>query len=210
MESTISCVLDLQYYPMDSHICSIIYHIENVYPEKLILRNIQKELIALQRLTEYIASYRNITLKHNKIIYTINISRQMTFHLFSTYFPTMLMQLIAYSTLFLPDDDFTNRGVFSLTTLLVLISLYSDTLTTLPVTSYLKLIDVWFIFSFSFLSAIIGVHFVSNYVEEKNKNKLKNITARKMSPIKILVISRYFLGTFYVVFFVSYWLFFIL
>lgn len=50
----------------------------------------------------------------------------------------------------------------SLTTLLVLVSLYSDTATSLPKTSYLKLIDFWFIFSISFLSAIIAFHLATN------------------------------------------------
>ncbi|XP_042870897.1 acetylcholine-gated ion channel acc-4-like [Penaeus japonicus] len=53
----------------------------------------------------------------------------------------------------------------SLTTLLVLVSLYSDTATSLPKTSYLKLIDVWFIFSISFLSAVIAFHLATNRAE---------------------------------------------
>lgn len=46
----------------------------------------------------------------------------------------------------------------SLTTLLVLIALYSDASAALPKTSYIKLIDIWFVFGISFLSLIISVH----------------------------------------------------
>lgn len=50
----------------------------------------------------------------------------------------------------------------SLTTLLVLIDLYSDSLNSLPKTSYLKCLDIWFVFSIAFLSAIIAVHLTTN------------------------------------------------
>lgn len=46
----------------------------------------------------------------------------------------------------------------SLTTLLVFISLYTETSGSLPSTAYLKLIDVWFVFSITYLTLIICVH----------------------------------------------------
>lgn len=48
-----------------------------------------------------------------------------------------------------------------LTTLLVFISLYTDVSSSLPNTSYLKLIDVWFVFNILFLSLIIGTHLLA-------------------------------------------------
>lgn len=46
----------------------------------------------------------------------------------------------------------------SLTSLLALIALYSESLAALPSTSYLKHVDIWFIFSIAFLAAIVVVH----------------------------------------------------
>lgn len=63
-----------------------------------------------------------------------------------------------YWSLFLPVDKFNERGTMSLTTLLVLISLYTETSSSLPSTAYLKHIDVWFVFNICFLTLIIGIH----------------------------------------------------
>ncbi|KAK3883892.1 hypothetical protein Pcinc_011795 [Petrolisthes cinctipes] len=66
-----------------------------------------------------------------------------------------------YGTLFLPVESFPERGGMSLTTLLVLISLYTETASTLPKTPYLKLIDIWFVFNIVYLSLIITTHLVA-------------------------------------------------
>lgn len=66
-----------------------------------------------------------------------------------------------YGTLFLPVERFPERGGMSLTTLLVFISLYTDVSASLPKTSKLKLIDVWFVYNILFLSLIIGTHLLA-------------------------------------------------
>lgn len=65
---------------------------------------------------------------------------------------------VRYGTLLLPVESFNERGTMSLTTLLVFISLYTETSNSLPSTAYLKYIDVWFVFSITYLSIIIIVH----------------------------------------------------
>lgn len=65
----------------------------------------------------------------------------------------------------------------SLTTLLVLIALYSDASAALPKTSYIKLIDIWFVFGISFLSLIISVHLATcktDDLESTNKYMTRN------------------------------------
>ncbi|KAG0726035.1 hypothetical protein GWK47_037392 [Chionoecetes opilio] len=60
--------------------------------------------------------------------------------------------------MFLPLESSNERGTMSLTTLLVFISLYTESSNSLPTTAYLKYIDVWFVFSITYLSVIIIVH----------------------------------------------------
>lgn len=56
----------------------------------------------------------------------------------------------------------------SLTTLLVFISLYTETSGSLPSTAYLKLIDVWFVFSITYLTLIICVHLATFTIGPKS------------------------------------------
>lgn len=91
-------------------------------------------------------------------------------HKTSNKFPTplvpfanslVLSSLLRYGTLFLPAEFFSERGTMSLTTLLVFISLYTETSSTLPSTSYIKRIDIWFVFSIVYLTLIIMFHLVT-------------------------------------------------
>lgn len=70
--------------------------------------------------------------------------------------------ILRYSTLFLSAALFNERGTMSLTTLLVFISLYTDTTSSLPSTAYHKHIDLWFIFSITYLSLIIITHLATS------------------------------------------------
>ncbi|XP_045103032.1 uncharacterized protein LOC123499296 [Portunus trituberculatus] len=68
------------------------------------------------------------------------------YYISGAYVPTMLLVIISYLTFFFDLSDFTNRIMVSLTSLLVLASLFSQIASGLPKTAYMKLIDVWFIF----------------------------------------------------------------
>ena len=80
----------------------------------------------------------------------------------------------SYGTLFLPLDNTIERGSMSLTALLVLIALFTDSSTNLPRTDRLKVIDVWFVFTIAYLSSIVIVHIatasnVKQFYPLKNK-----------------------------------------
>ena len=60
-----------------------------------------------------------------------------------------------------PAEDFQSRAMLSLLALLTLVSLYSDTLAALPSCSFLRLLDVWLLFSVVFPAAVIAVHIIS-------------------------------------------------
>ncbi|KAK3894787.1 hypothetical protein Pcinc_001509 [Petrolisthes cinctipes] len=92
---------------------------------------------------------------------TLGLERRSEYHVWATYLPTALLLDIGYGTLFLPVESFPERGGMSLTTLLVLISLYTETASTLPKTPYLKLINIWFVFNIVYLSLIITTHLVA-------------------------------------------------
>ena len=68
---------------------------------------------------------------------------------------------------------FQDRVMVSLTSLLVLASLFSQTSQAIPKTSYLKLIDVWYIFLIVFDFTVIMVVVLIEYFR-LNKKKTKN------------------------------------
>ncbi|XP_042893862.1 acetylcholine-gated chloride channel subunit acc-1-like [Penaeus japonicus] len=80
------------------------------------------------------------------------------------FVPTTIISLIGYGTFFFKWYDFTNRVMVSLTVLLVLTQLFSQTSDMLPKTSYFKLIDIWFFGSITYTFVVIVVHTVVEYM----------------------------------------------
>ena len=102
----------------------------------------------------------------------------------------------------------------SLTTLLVFISLYTETSNSLPSTAYLKYIDVWFVFSITYLSVIIIVHLATvshNPVRIPSavwplKIHRRMFTCSLFTSRKILRVGRYILLIILVLFSLLYFL----
>lgn len=120
-----------------------------------------------------------------------------------------------YGTLFLPVESFPERGGMSLTTLLVFISLYTETASTLPKTPYLKLIDVWFVFSIVYLSLIITTHLVACRKPRDATHRLRKVQLMSEEeeeneghsrPALILKLAEYTFGLATVIFLVAYFM----
>lgn len=72
------------------------------------------------------------------------------------------------------------RLTISLTTLLVLYTLFSQTSSALPKTSYIKMIDVWFFFCISVLFSIIILHVVVGRLVVDTKTSMMIHSRTKM------------------------------
>ena len=81
----------------------------------------------------------------NHLSVVIELRRKCFFHIVTTYFPTLCLLIIVEVLLFMPEGHFETTITVSLTTMLVMYTLYQSILDTLPQTSYLKLIDIWLI-----------------------------------------------------------------
>ncbi|CAL4109784.1 unnamed protein product [Meganyctiphanes norvegica] len=117
---------------------------------------------------------------------------------------------IGYATYFLKSSLIQDRLIVSLTSLLVLLTLFSQVGDTLPKTSYVKMIDDWFLFTIVLLLFIILSHMfidISNeriLIISKGDNKTSKYIPTAAQVHKIL---RYILvpGVF-VVFSLIFWL----
>ncbi|XP_042889161.1 glutamate-gated chloride channel-like [Penaeus japonicus] len=165
--STVNCQFLLQLYPWDEQKCQVaitgLYfahfakkQMTNVSPDGVNVSHDSQVVQCPSLLEQY--HVKECSLRKGSLTVSLRLSRRYEYHLWTTYLPTCLLQLLGYWSLYLPVNKFSERGTMSLTTLLVLISLYTDTNSSLPSTAYLKHIDVWFVFNICFLTLIIGIH----------------------------------------------------
>ena len=75
------------------------------------------------------------------------MKRRITNALLTTYLPTALILVIVYSTNFFKPFFFEAVVSVNLTALLVLTTLFISVSGSLPPTAYVKMIDIWLIFS---------------------------------------------------------------
>jgi len=112
----------------------------------------------------------------------ITLQRMYFYHLAATYLPTTCLLLIAEITLFIDDSHFEATIMVSLTSMLVLYTLYQSVAQSLPQTAYLKMIDVWLLFGlmmpfFVFLLEIFFELLKDNEkrTQSEDIDKVKNI-----------------------------------
>ena len=75
------------------------------------------------------------------------LKRRITNALLTTYLPTLLILVIVYTTNFFKSFFFEAVVTVNLTALLVLTTLFISVSGSLPPTAYVKMIDIWLIFS---------------------------------------------------------------
>ena len=80
----------------------------------------------------------------------VNLGRRTMNIIMTVFLPTILLNIIGHSTLYYKQPAFFNTAIcVNMTIILSLLTLFISVSRTLPTTSYVKMIDVWLIFSLS-------------------------------------------------------------
>ena len=148
-DSKFVCVYDLADYPFDTQRCHLALVMATASADFVVMERNLINFVGEKKLLEYqITSilYKDVLYQNSSGIQIIlEFTNMYTYYITSTYVPTWLLIIISYLTFWFPLDDFNDRIMVSLTSLLVLASLFAQTSSGLPRTSYLKLIDIWFV-----------------------------------------------------------------
>ncbi|KAK4291768.1 hypothetical protein Pmani_035423 [Petrolisthes manimaculis] len=166
----VSCQMDLQDYPFDSQLCTFNMRLQAFTRDLVAIMTpgTSVEYLGTRNLREY--ELRSVEMvqqdwkNHSGQEIRFRLENLSGFYVSSTYVPTFLMVIICYCTLFFEIEDFQDRIMVSLTALLVLATLFTQITETTPTTSYLKLLDAWFVacilvnFSIVILLVVINCH----------------------------------------------------
>ena len=91
----------------------------------------------------------------------------------NTFFPTIILWLFGYSTLFIDPNEngFDNRFTGSGTALLVFATLMNAVKSDLPKTAYMKFIDIWFLWHVLSVFLIIVYHIILDRIRKYLENR---------------------------------------
>ena len=105
------------------------------------------------------------------------MTRVSTNQFINTFFPTIILWMFGYSTLFIDptENGFNHRFTGSGTALLVMATLINVVKSDLPKTAHIKLIDIWFLWHVVLVFVIIVYHItldrIRNHLESGSRDE---------------------------------------
>ena len=178
------CAFDLTKFPFDAQSCKFPAYLKLMNMHNLTHRFRTKDAVGVKyNGTKTIDQFevKEITFKTGSgdgqswFTYQIDMQRNFMSQVISTFFPTCLLWLLAYFTIFINVANFNNRFMGSVTFMLVLVSLRGSIVSDLPTTSYFKYIDLWFFWYISNIFFIIAYHIIIDNISSlpllKNTNR---------------------------------------
>ena len=105
------------------------------------------------------------------IVVEITLRRMISYHIVSTFSPTLLLLCIGIITLFLDESHFEATIMLAITAMLVMYTLYESASSGLPKTAYLKMVDIWLIFGLVVPFAVFLVEIAAEIVRNRSKTE---------------------------------------
>lgn len=142
-------------------------------------------------LLDYYLDNVTVDIQNPYLTLTLHLSGRYEYHLLNSFCPSALMFVISYSTLFFPINDFNERIMGSLTSLLVLAGLFAQASGSYIKTPYFKLIDVWYAVLILLCFVVVTTNSLVNSFRPKNGSGKKNRRAKvcnKIAKIVVMVI----------------------
>ncbi|XP_045582905.2 uncharacterized protein [Procambarus clarkii] len=167
--TTFICDFDLMLYPFDVQFCDM----------RLQMLSGSKDFLNFEETNSSAAYYGSAVLleyqvQQPKLVYEHSgefsvmkvrlwLQRRSGYAILNIYMPSIIILAICYLTLFLRPHALDVRLMTTLTSLLVLATLFTQVSSSLPKTSYFKMVDVWLLFCIVISFMIIIFHVVIDY-----------------------------------------------
>ncbi|ROT77155.1 Ligand-gated ion channel 50 [Penaeus vannamei] len=144
MTVNFACSFDLVMYPFDQQKCYLAFEIHD-YDLSLgyfVLEANESRFIGDRHLMEYVLDgertfvYNDHNASH--VAVELKFRNQFLYYVGNVFIPSLMLTILCYVTLFFDEDDFNDRIMVSLTSLLVLVTLFSNSGKSIPKTAYFK------------------------------------------------------------------------
>ncbi|KAK3855210.1 hypothetical protein Pcinc_038370 [Petrolisthes cinctipes] len=179
ISGTFDCQFDLYQYPFDTQRCSVRLLFGRDISGQLRVGGAEEEERNGEQGTN--VRYEGVAALSSHFVHNFSLSvnegpngtsleamftleRRAKLLVIKLFIPSFLLLVVGYLTLYIPLQLLQARLVLSLTTKLVLYTLFSQASSSLPSTAYVKLIDIWFFFCICTLFFIILVHVVVEHL----------------------------------------------
>merc|ERR1719270_1497231 len=144
------CQYSMNWYPFDLQKCSLILQMKGKGKDFADLNTDHLMYLGSDEVNQYVVySYKMQLLPEDpsQVEIVVNLGRNLLTIILTTFVPTVLLNMISYSTTFFKAFFFEATVTVNLTAMLVLTTLFINVSNSLPPTSYIKMIDIYLIYS---------------------------------------------------------------
>ncbi|CAL1261793.1 unnamed protein product [Larinioides sclopetarius] len=190
--TTLACMMDLHYYPLDSQNCTLEiesygYTVEDVqmYWKNEAVVGVDKAELSQFSILNFAATVREETLAsgtYQRLSLSFLLKRNVGYFIFQTYLPCILIVMLSWVSFWINHEATSARVALGITTVLTMTTISTGVRSSLPRISYVKAIDIYLVMCFVFVFAALLEYAAVNYTywgSTRAKMKAKKLKESK-------------------------------
>ncbi|XP_034936796.1 gamma-aminobutyric acid receptor subunit beta-like [Chelonus insularis] len=193
--TTLACMMDLHYYPLDSQNCTV--EIESygytvldvvMYWKETPVRGVEEAELPQFTILGYETNDRKERLAtgiYQRLSLSFKLQRNIGYFVFQTYLPSILIVMLSWVSFWINHEATSARVALGITTVLTMTTISTGVRSSLPRISYVKAIDIYLVMCFVFVFAALLEYAAVNYTYWGARAKKKTKRKRDMCDKKV-------------------------
>ncbi|XP_074041301.1 ligand-gated chloride channel homolog 3 [Leptinotarsa decemlineata] len=171
--TTLACMMDLHYYPLDSQNCTVEiesygYTVTDVvmYWKATPVRGVEEAELPQFTIIGWETNDRKERLAtgiYQRLSLSFKLQRNIGYFIFQTYLPSILIVMLSWVSFWINHEATSARVALGITTVLTMTTISTGVRSSLPRISYVKAIDIYLVMSFIFVFAALLEYAAVNY-----------------------------------------------
>jgi len=191
--TTLACMMDLHYYPLDSQNCTVEIESYGYTVSDVVMYWREKPVVGVEdaklpqfTINKYETNERKIKLAtgtYQRLSLSFDLQRNIGYFVFQTYLPSILIVMLSWVSFWINHEATSARVALGITTVLTMTTISTGVRSSLPRISYVKAIDIYLVMCFVFVFAALLEYAAVNYTywgaRAKKKKKEKKQKERE-------------------------------
>eukprot|EP00095_Tigriopus_kingsejongensis_P004989 maker-scaffold96_size378025-snap-gene-2.49 protein:Tk04989 transcript:maker-scaffold96_size378025-snap-gene-2.49-mRNA-1 annotation:"gamma-aminobutyric acid receptor subunit beta-like" len=194
--TTLACMMDLHYYPLDSQNCTVEIESYGYTVSDVVMYWREEPVVGVEdaelpqfTIVGWETNERKIKLATGKNSHPIATDwRNIGYFVFQTYLPSILIVMLSWVSFWINHEATSARVALGITTVLTMTTISTGVRSSLPRISYVKAIDIYLVMCFVFVFAALLEYAAVNYTywgaraKKKKKEKKQKDSNKAEQP----------------------------